>query len=476
MKTVAIVGGGITGLTAAFRLEQKKIPVTLYEAGPRAGGVIATERRDGYLAEFGPNSILATSPLIGSLIHDLDLESRRVEPGPNSRKRYVVRGGKPIALPQSPFGFFTTPLFSAGAKFNLLVEPFVHPAAEAREESVAEFVQRRLGREFLDYAINPFVAGVYAGDPCRLSVRHAFPKLYALEQKYGSLIVGQIAGARARKRRAELSKQSAKMFSFDQGLQVLTDALQSELDTDLQLSTTVSRLEQTREGWIVATRREGREERHEHSAVVFTAPVHRLPELQLLSDRYLNWSPLSQIHYPPVASVALGFRREDVAHPLDGFGMLIPEKERFSILGTLFSSSLFPNRAPDGHVTLTSFLGGVRQPELALRGPEELVAVTVQDLRALLGVKGRPTFQHVAFFPKAIPQYEVGYGRFEDLMREVEAKAPGFFLAGNYRHGIALGDSIVSGHRVADEVESYATRTIGPEGIHSPEFTTHLAA
>ncbi|MBM3839381.1 MAG: protoporphyrinogen oxidase [Verrucomicrobia bacterium] len=476
MKSIAIIGGGITGLTAAFRLGQKNIPTTLYEAGPRAGGVISTVRREGYLAESGPNSILETSPLITALVRDLGLEPRRLNPAPAAKKRYVVRGGQPIALPQSPLGFFTTPLFSVGAKLGLLAEPFVPRAPEAREESIAEFVTRRIGNEFLDYAINPFVAGVYAGNPAQLSVRHAFPKLYALEQKYGSLILGQFLGARERRRRAEVSKQAAKMFSFDDGLQVLTDTLAGRLADRIRFSTPVVRFQQTSEGWRVTVRQEGCEETHDHAAVIFTAPVHRLPEMQLQSERYLNWAPLSQINYPPVASVALGFRRDDVAHPLDGFGVLIPEKEQFNILGTLFSSSLFPNRAPAGHVTLTSFAGGTRHPELAMRGAEKLVRITLQDLRALLGVAGQPTFQHIALFPKAIPQYEVGYGQFEELMREVEEKAPGFFLAGNYRRGISLGDSIVSGHHVAESAERHWTTALPKEAIQVPKFSTELAA
>ena len=461
MKTVAIIGGGITGLTAAFRLRQKNIPVTLYEASPRVGGVIETVRQDGYLAEFGPNSILETSPLIGSLIRDLGLESRRLYSDPAADNRYIVRGGKPVLLPGSPLGFMFTPLFSPLAKLRLLAEPFIRRAPEAREESLADFVTRRIGTEFLDYAINPFVAGVYAGDPATLSVRHAFPKLHALEQKYGSLILGQFLGARERRRRAEVPKDKAKKVSFDLGLQVITDTLGERLAPLVQLATPVGRFEQSLEGWDVTARPQGREEKHEHIAVVYTGPAHRLPEIQLASNRYLNWSPLSQIQYPPVASIVLGFRREDVAHPLDGFGMLIPEVEHFNLLGTLFSSSLFPDRAPRGHVTLTSYIGGARDPDLALHDPAELVQVALKDLKTILGVSGPPTFQHSTLFPKAIPQYDVGYGRFKDLMDEVEQKAPGFFLAGNYRFGISLGDSIVSGHRVADKVADYLARTVG---------------
>src|SRR5438067_4403549 len=215
MKSVAIIGGGITGLTAAFRLRQQNVPVTLYEAGQRVGGVIQTLRQDGYLAEFGPNSILETSPKIASLIRDLGLESRRLYSDPGADNRYLVRGGKPVLLPGSPVAFLGTKLFSTGAKLRLLKEPFIRRAPETPEESLAQFVVRRLGQEFLDYAINPFVAGVYAGDPARLSIKHAFPKLHALEQRYGSLILGQFLGASERKKRGEASKQNAKKISFD---------------------------------------------------------------------------------------------------------------------------------------------------------------------------------------------------------------------------------------------------------------------
>lgn len=183
MKSIAIIGGGITGLTTAFRLQQKNIPVTLYEASARVGGVIETSRHEGYLAEFGPNTILDTSPKIGALIRDLGLDERRLYADARAGNRYIVRGGKPLLVPDSPLAFLMTSLFSPAAKLRLLAEPFIHPVGEDHEESLAEFVTRRIGSEFLDYAINPLVAGIYAGDPARLSVKHAFPKLYALEKR-----------------------------------------------------------------------------------------------------------------------------------------------------------------------------------------------------------------------------------------------------------------------------------------------------
>jgi oxygen-dependent protoporphyrinogen oxidase len=455
LNSVAIIGAGITGLTAGFYLQRKGIPVIVYEASGRTGGVIQSIRKDGYLAETGPNTILETSPKIAQLVQDAGLASRKLNPDPNAEARYVVRYKRPIAMPGSPLGFFTTNLFSAKAKLAVLREPFVPPRRDGKEESIAEFVIRRLGNEFLDQAIDALVAGIYAGDPHKLSVTHAFPKLAQLEAKYGSLIKGQILGARERKRRGEVAKDRAPKFSFDEGLQVLTDTLRERLGDSIHLNTSVTRLIQMPGVWSLDIRENGHESRVEHTAVIYAGTAFKLAELQIESREELSLNRFSEIRYPPVASLVLGFRREDVAHSCQGFGMLIPKVEGFKILGTIFSSSLFPNRAPAGHLTLTSYIGGERYPELASSPHDKLVALACEDLRVLLGVKGKPTFEHSTFYPRAIPQYNVGYGKYRELMTDIETRAPGFFLAGHYRDGVSLSDSIVSGCNIADRLEKF---------------------
>lgn len=456
-RSVAIVGAGITGLTAAFRLHQAGIPITIYEASHRVGGVIQSLRQGSYLAEFGPNSLLETSTRITDLLRDAGLESRLLHSDPAAENRYLVRWRRPVRMPTSPPGFFTCELFSWRAKLALLREPFLPRRTDPAEESVADFVLRRLNREFLDYAINPLIAGIYAGDPARLSVQHGFPRLAALEARYGSLIKGQIFGAKDRRRRGEVSKQEARKLSFDEGLQVLPDTLAARLGTAVHLKTPVTALESIPGGWRVHTSPTEQEQASEHSAVLLAAPAYRLADIEVRSPAGINLAPLGQIHYPPVASVVLGFDRDQVSHPLDGFGMLIPQAEGFRILGTLFSSSLFPYRAPSGQVTLTSYVGGTRAPDLALRPHDELVSLTVADLRVLLGVTGEPTFAHSVHYPRAIPQYELGYGRFKDLMNAAETQAPGLFFAGHYRDGISLSDSILSALTVADRIQTHLT-------------------
>ncbi len=413
------------------------------------GGVIQSLRRDGYLAEFGPNTILETSPKIAQLIRDAGLESRRMDPDPKSEARYVVRYKRPIEMPGSPLGFLTTDLFSWKAKCAVLREPFVKPRRDGVEESIGQFVTRRFNQEFLDHAIDALVAGIYAGDPQKLSVAHAFPKLKALEDNYGSMIKGQIFGGRERKKRGEVAKDRAPKLSFDEGLQVLPDTLHERLGDAVKLNTPVTKLARAANGWRLTTS----SGEAEHDAVIYCGTAHKLAELRIeTGSQSLDLAPFSEIRHPPVASVVLGFRREDVAHPCSGFGMLIPKIEGFKILGCIFSSALFPNRAPAGHITLTSYVGGERYPELASLPPDKLFELTCEDLRVLLGVRGKPAFQHCVFYPRAIPQYNVGFGRFKNLMNDIESKAPGFHLAGHFRNGISLSDSIVSGINVAESL------------------------
>ncbi|HEV2691538.1 MAG TPA: protoporphyrinogen oxidase [Verrucomicrobiae bacterium] len=448
MKSVAIIGAGITGLTAAFYLKRAGVPVTVYEAAGRAGGVIQSIRKNGFLAEYGPNTILETSPKITRLIRDAGLESRKLASDPQAEARYVVRYGRPIEMPGSPPKFFTSKLFTARAKFAVLREPFIKPRRDGVEESIGQFVLRRFNREFLDHAIDALVAGIYAGDPMQLSLPHAFPRIKALEDNYGSMIKGQIRGARARKKSGEVSRDRAPKFSFDEGLQVLTDTLAAQLGDSLKLNTPVTALARTGTGWCAAS--SGGDA--DFGAVIYCGTAYRLAELKIKSPVALDLSPFSEIKYPPVASVTLGFRREDVAHPCNGFGMLIPKIEGFKILGTIFSSALFPNRAPTGHVTLTSYVGGTRSPELALLPPDQLIKLVTADLRRLLGATGTPMFTHTKTWPKAIPQYNVGYGKYRQLLADLETAAPGLFFAGCYRDGVSLGDSIVAGTNIAERV------------------------
>lgn len=459
MKPVAIIGGGITGLTAAFKLQQLGIPFRLYESSNRVGGAIRSHRENGYLAEWGPSAILETSPAISTLIAELGLDSKRCNARPGAAKNYIVRYGKPNRVPHSLFSFLSTPIFSPAAKLRLTAEPFIPARRDPADEALADFVVRRVGREFLDYAINPLVSGIYAGDPARLSVRYGFPKLKAVEEKYGSLILGQILGARERRKRQEVSKQSANKLSFHKGLGAVPEALAQRLGSNVYLNSAITELATSSTGWRITRQENGLQECQEHGALLLAAPAHRIAGMRIHADNSeVSLDTLAAIEHPSVAVVALGFRREDVANALDGYGFLVPKAEQLSILGTTYSSTVFPGRAPEGHVLLTSYVGGCRSPELAEMEPDQLIERILKDLRNVLRVSGKPTFVHHALIRKAIPQYNLGHERFLTFMTETESRLPGLFFAGNYRNGISLSDSILSGLGIAERISSFLSQ------------------
>ncbi len=433
-----VVGAGISGLSTAFFLQQRGQRVAVLEASGRAGGNIQTLMYEGFMLEAGPNTLLDNDPAIAALIDGLGLRAEVREANSEAKRRYVVRNGQAVQLPGSPPAFLSTTLFSPAAKFRLLAEPFIGRAQI--EESVADFVRRRLGQEFLDWAIDPFVSGVYAGDPARLSVQAATPKVYALERDHGSLLVGALKKAfKARKTEVQTTPVG-HMFSFDRGLGQLVDALAERLGDALHLHATVQGLQHTHDGWQVNT---------SQGAFVAQNVVLAVPAevCAALLEPFLGVrvQPLREIPYPPVMSVALGFRREDVAHALDGFGVLIPAKERVTTLGALFSSTLFPGRAPDGQVLLTVFIGGRRHEDVGTWTDEAIVARVLADLGPILGLRAAPLMSHVQHWPRAIPQYELGHFERMAALDEAMQHLQGLRMRANWRDGVSVSDAIRNG-------------------------------
>lgn len=453
-QRVVIVGGGISGLSVAWWLHRAGCDVTVLEGEAKPGGTMLTVREDGWLIEKGPTSALETTPLFNQMFEELGILGQRVYANEASNKRYILRAGHLHALPMSPGAFLKSALWSFSGKMRLLKEPFIGRAKQ--EETIAEFVERRLGREFLEYAINPFVAGVYAGNPEQLSVRAAFPKLYALESTYGGLIKGMIRGRKERKKRVEKAKDRSRMFSFVDGMETFPAAMSKSLADRIKCNATVVEITKrnddgTQAGFSVTYRVAGREDVTVADAVVLSTPAHVAGQLLRRFSPDLA-SMLQGIPYPPVAEVFFGFRREQVRRALDGFGYLIPAKEGRRILGTIWSSTIFPGRAPAGHVALTTFVGGSRQPELALLDEANLSKLVLGDLSDIIGVSGPPVKSMIVKWEKAIPQYHLGH---LDIMQRVEAleeQFAGLFLCSNFRGGIAVGDCVMNAKRVADRV------------------------
>ena len=443
---VVVLGGGISGLTAAFWLKRQGRSVLLLEASERPGGCITTWRKDGFLFELGPNTVLNNALEIDALCEAAGILGRRLTAAPAAKKRFIVRGGRLVPLPGGPVGFLTTSCFSARAKVRLLKEPFVGRAPEDLEESIAQFVRRRLGQEFLDYAVGPFVSGVYAGDPERLSIRHATAKIYALERDHGGLIRGAVA-----KRKGPAP--AGGLFSFPEGLAALPEALAGALGEGYRPRTRVLSVEKTAEGFAVAFEGESAGRAIGRTAVCALPARAAGAALAPLGGDFPGLIP--GLPYADVALVCMGFRREDVAHPLDGFGFLAPEVERRHVLGCLFPSSLFPGRAPQGHVALSAFVGGAVHPERAAGSENEIVRRVLDDLTPLLGLKGAPVLTRVESWRPAIPQYVVGHGALKEAAAKMEEANPGLFLSGNLLYGVSVGNCIQNAAGVAERAAGF---------------------
>jgi oxygen-dependent protoporphyrinogen oxidase len=452
---VVIIGGGISGLAAAFRLSERGRSILLLEQNGRVGGVMRSERVGGFLFEHGPTSLMTNHPDVFRLCEAVGLSDRLVEANASARRRYVMRNGQLLPLPSGPGEFLLTPILSGGAKLRLLAEPFIGPHRDGREESVAQFISRRFGREVLDFGFDPFVSGVYAGDPERLSMQSTFSRLVEWERQSGSVVKGILFGRRSRSNPLSAGKPASplkrRFFSFQEGVGELPDAIGRKLGDSLRLHSRVSRISPAGSGWTIDVAESEGARRYDTRTVILASPAPAAADLiDPLEPSAAR--ALRGIAYAPIVIVGLGFRREEVQHPLDGFGCLLPGKEGRRLLGSLWSSTIFPGRAPDGMVTLTNYLGGAKRPEMIEKSDDELIALAMDELRGWLGVTGRPQAAKIVRWPRAIPQYTLGHaGRLAEIEAGLE-KRPTLALAGNYLKGVSVPDCILQAQQLADRL------------------------
>lgn len=442
-KKIAIVGTGITGLSAGWILKKKGFDVDLFEQHNYAGGSIKSVLQDNWLLEYGPNTLLLRDKKVLDFLYDIGIGKNRIVANPVSSKRYIVKNGELVPVPSSFFEAVSTPLFSMKGKFRILKEPFIHRAENQSDETVADFVKRRLGQEMLDYALNPMIAGIYANKPEKLSMRHTFPAMHDLEQDYGSLVWGAFAGKGDRKRRGRISRE---LISFTEGLHEIVDTISNQMN-DIHYNHKIEHVFQVNSRWAIKS---NFGDHGPYDSVILNVPLYKWNQ-DLLTVNEDELEEIKKVKYPPLSVFHLGFHVNDVAHPLDGFGFLVPEKEDRNILGALFSSTLFPGRAPEDHHLLTVFVGGGRQPDLAEKDSEILLNIVVDELESLIGVRGEPAMTEHVFWPNSIPGYHVGYDRVLETFRSVESRNPGLHLAGNFREGVSVPDCIKNGIALAEQ-------------------------
>lgn len=493
---VIVIGGGLTGLAAAFDLTLRGLAVEVIEADAQPGGVIRSRRvalPDGeVLVEAGPNSATDSDPAVGALIDALDLAAQRVDVAVPAQRRYLLRAGRLQAAPAGPLSFIATPLFSARAKWALLTEPFVPPrpaAAADVDESVASFITRRLGREWLDYAVEPLLGGIYAGDPARMSMAATLPQLARWEAQHGSLLRGALAQWWAQRRSgprgvdrdthpdshtqtdtpgSTQARARSTSFSFRAGLQTLTDALARQLPRVL-CAARVDRLQREGDRFTVNVERQGERFTRRARAVLLAVPAHEAARLAapLGAAGAVAAAALAQIEAPPVATVSVALARAQIAHPLDGFGFLAPRVEQSAVLGTLFASTMFAGRAPADMALLTSFVGGRRDAPAALAPDAQLIERVCASHAQLLGMRGAPLATLVQRWPRAIPQTDLGHHERLAAVDALEAALPGVTWAGAWRDGASIAQCIAGARTRAARVAAQVPATRLPARVRS---------
>ena len=464
MHKVAVIGAGISGLSTAHAVERLAkdagldVSVTVFEREERTGGKIWSIKEEGYLCEWGPNGFLDSKPMTLDLCDDLGIRDQLERSNDNARKRFIYSDGILNRLPENGPMFLQSKLISWPGKIRLAQE-FIKPKrTDGADETLAEFARRRLGPEALDKLIGPMVSGIFAGDPETMSLKSCFPRIHELEQDYGGLLKAMIKLAKKKKAEIKAGKQVASaagpggvLTSFVGGIQELTDATVKGLQGEVRTAAEISEVKPVDGGWELhladgAT--------FDADVLVSAAPAHVAKELTRSFDDKLA-ELLDGIPYAPMNVVCFGYEEAKINRDLDGFGYLIPKKEGCSILGTLWDSSIFPQRAPEGHVLLRSMMGGATNPDAINLSDAEVTEKTAAELQKIMGIKAQPDFIRIFRHQRAIPQYIVGHAARLDAIRERLQESPGLVLTGNAFFGVGLNDCVNAANKAGDEVVAF---------------------
>jgi oxygen-dependent protoporphyrinogen oxidase len=489
---IVVIGGGISGLAAAHRLSELNAAaqITLIEASSRLGGTIHTDERDGFLLERGPDSFISEKPEAVALAKRLGLEARLIQTNRKHRRSFIVRNGRlrpvpegfQLLAPSRIWPFLTTDIFSLAGKARIAADLFLprrstngeesslasNELSSANDESLANFVRRRLGHEALERMAQPMVGGIYTADPETLSLRATLPRFLDMERDHRSLILAMLRKARSQASTEKSGTSGARyslFLSFDRGMEVLVQALEQKLkqsseqklarsseqnvtQVEIRTETRVQSLFRSAASWTIQLQTG---ETLEADALCLALPAHVAAELLTNTSKTLA-SQLNQIRYASTATINFSYRRKAIQHPLDGFGFVVPFVEKRSLIACTFSSVKFANRAPDDHVLLRAFVGGALQPEMFALDEADMQQRVKKDLRELLGINEAPIFVEVAKWQNSMPQYEVGHLDRVQAIEDAVHELPNLTLAGNAYRGAGIPDCIRSGEVAAERL------------------------
>jgi len=464
MKQIAVIGAGISGLATAFQIEKKlkesgvSHKLFIFEKEKKTGGKIGAVYENGFRCEGGPNGFLDSKPSTIELCAELGLSDRLARSSDAAQRRFIYSAGKLHELPTNPFRFFRSDLLSLRGKLRIIGELWAPGSKQGTDPTIAEFARRRLGKEAHARLLDPMVAGVFAGDTERLSLASCFPRMVELEREYGSLIRAMIKLAKARKQNPGTGKHGGgpagpggKLTSFDKGLSVLPDAIAERFRGQIHLNADLKRIGMTSEGFRLSF--SNAEDLDSDCVVVATPACDASSPLSFIDEGLAT--VLDRFEFAPATVVGLGFDRKMIDRDINGFGFLIPREENRRILGSLWTSSIFSHRAPEGSVLFRTIVGGARSPELAGLSEEETIQMVRSELKEIMGITAKPQFAHVFKWQKAICQYNVGHSVRVQEIDERLSRIPGLFLTGNSYRGIALNDCTLNAKRVADDVAKF---------------------
>lgn len=438
-----ILGAGLTGLSAAMALKQAGKNVLLLEKNAQAGGVIQSQKHEGYRLDFGANTT-AYTPDIQQLVAELNLEDQLLFAEQAANTRYLCRNRTLHKVYPSPAFILSTKLLSLKGKWQLIREPFRQPLAQ-KEESVAAFFTRRLGQEAYTYLVEPVLGGIYAGNPAQMSMEAVMPKLQIWEQEHGSLFRGMIA---ARKQAKANGEPSRRICSFREGMQQLPQAMAQFLGDAIQFGVEVISIKKEQEIYSIHVVQHGKRKVLRTPQLIWTLPAHAGQLLTNVDQELADL--LTHISYVPMSMLFLGYSQPSIGRKRDGFGFLVPSAESQSLLGAICNSAIFPNRAPDRQEVFTLFVGGGRK-----KADESTIQEAQTLFEELMQISSPPIFQHVHQWQQAIPQYGLQHMKIRNKLQEAEMRNPGLRLLGNFREGVSVGDCIAAGTAIALTQERY---------------------